>query len=41
MAETTYDESGWLWIREHTKFAHGVLDALGSFGDGSEQADGV
>ena len=30
MVETTWDASGWLWIRKHTTFAHGVFHDLRS-----------
>jgi hypothetical protein len=32
-----WDGSGWLWIRKHTRFVHGVFYDLGSWSTG--QAD--
>lgn len=34
MVETTWDASGWVWIRKHTRVVHRVFDDLRSCGRG-------
>jgi hypothetical protein len=34
MVEATEDGSGWVWIRKHTGFVHGVFHDLRSYGRG-------